>query len=107
MPTRPAGPCSIPNCPRLAVGRGRCRAHPLPPHTHDRSATARGYGAQWQRTVARAIRDQPFCSVCFTGGSPTNPLTGDHIVPLSKGGSGDSANVRILCRSCNSRKGAR
>ncbi len=34
-------------------------------------------------------------------------LTIDHIKPLSKGGTDDVANLRFLCRSCNSTKGDR
>lgn len=34
-------------------------------------------------------------------------LTVDHIVPISKGGKSTYANTRLLCRPCNSRKGAR
>jgi DNA-directed RNA polymerase subunit RPC12/RpoP len=34
-------------------------------------------------------------------------LSVDHIQPVSKGGTDDAANLRTLCRSCNSRKGAR
>lgn len=34
-------------------------------------------------------------------------LTLDHIHPVSKGGVDDKYNLRTLCRSCNSTKGAR
>jgi 5-methylcytosine-specific restriction endonuclease McrA len=46
---------------------------------------------------------QPYCSWC----GKTEDLTGDHITPLSKGGTNEAANVRVLCRSCNSRRGNR
>lgn len=34
-------------------------------------------------------------------------LTLDHIWPYSQGGTDDHDNLRVLCRSCNSKKGAR
>ena len=43
---------------------------------------------------------------CIACGSQDD-LTVDHIVPWSKGGTNDMDNLQTLCRSCNSRKGAR
>ncbi len=40
-------------------------------------------------------------------GTKDNPLTGDHIVPLSAGGRNERDNVRVLCRNCNSKKGTK
>ena len=37
----------------------------------------------------------------------TDDLTIDHHVPIARGGGNDPGNLRVLCRSCNSRKGAR
>lgn len=43
---------------------------------------------------------------CLTCGA-TDDLTLDHIYPWSLGGPDTDDNLRTLCRSCNSRKGAR
>lgn len=48
-------------------------------------------------------RDGYLCDEC--GG--TESLTIDHIMPLSKGGSDELDNLRLLCQSCNSTKGDR
>lgn len=52
---------------------------------------------------AVAKRDGEFCQKCGT----TEDLTLDHIEALSRGGSNDVSNLRILCRSHNSQKGAK
>jgi hypothetical protein len=44
------------------------------------------------------------CSQC---GEAERPLHVDHIVPLSRGGSGEMENLQCLCDRCNLRKGAR
>lgn len=57
-------------------------------------------GAAWT-----AIK-QLFSYRCVSCGTPGNikPITMDHIVPVSKGGTHSSNNVQPLCRSCNSKK---
>ncbi len=80
----------------------RCGAHVvqrLKPSRPEYANTA------W-RKLSRAMRaKQPWCSICFTN----KDLTLDHLVPLAKGGAvvPDANGVVVLCRSCNSRRGAR
>lgn len=57
---------------------------------------------------------EQFAELCLTYGgiclcceSADSPLTVDHVVPLSKGGSNNISNIQPLCRSCNSKKGAK
>jgi 5-methylcytosine-specific restriction endonuclease McrA len=41
------------------------------------------------------------CNICKI----KTPLTIDHIIPLSKGGSNWPTNIQALCNPCNGRKG--
>lgn len=43
------------------------------------------------------------CAICGRTDSPSI----DHVVPISKGGSDGVDNLRVLCTSCNSRKGGK
>lgn len=63
----------------------------------------RGYTDQWLQLVKVAIAQQPYCSACAT----TSDLTGDHRVPVSRGGASTLENIEVLCRRCNSSKGSR
>lgn len=47
-------------------------------------------------------RDGYACVLC----DATENLTIDHIFPVAHGGADDPINFRVLCRSCNSAKGA-
>lgn len=62
-------------------------------------------------------RDGRTCSECNVavrwGGSYDSPFSNkpacgaiDHIFPRSRGGQNDDGNLRLLCKSCNSSKGA-
>jgi 5-methylcytosine-specific restriction endonuclease McrA len=51
--------------------------------------------------VYRSIPTWGQCETCGVHGE----LTRDHIVPLIAGGTNERANIRLLCRSCNSSKG--
>ncbi len=63
-----------------------------------RSDFAKNYD---QFMLALIQRDGYKCAICGT----IENLTIDHIVPLSKGGSDEINNLRLLCRTHNSQKG--
>ncbi len=67
---------------------------------------------QWQRLSARVLRawrgqHGNWCPAYQRDGHPASDLTVDHVVPLAAGGAAlDIGNCAVLCRSCNSTKGA-
>ncbi len=76
----------------------------LPPTTTDQvRAELKADGPRRWRVYER---DNHTCQTCGATGK-TVELTVDHIVPVIAGGTNDESNLQTLCRSCNSRKGAR
>lgn len=93
--------------PCLTCGRPSEGSYCLP-HTPPklRKPGASAYDRQAWRKASRQARElQPWCARC---GSTSN-LTADHVVPLARGGDQipPPEMLAVLCRSCNSRKGAR
>ena len=41
------------------------------------------------------------CVSCGRNATKENPLTKDHIIPKSKGGTDDKSNIQMLCLECN------
>ena len=66
----------------------------------------------WQRLSARVLRawrgeHGDWCPGYQRPAHPAADLTVDHVIPLAAGGAPfDIANTTVLCRSCNSTKGA-
>lgn len=81
----------------------RCEDHARPTNRPSRAA---GYDAAWDRLSRRARRLQPFCSDC----GATTDLTCDHSPEAWKrkerGLSIRLEDVDVVCRACNSRRGA-
>lgn len=59
-----------------------------------------------QRKKIFATLSNRYGHLCAQCGS-TFELQIDHIRPIARGGSNDLNNLQLLCRSCNSRKGAK
>jgi 5-methylcytosine-specific restriction endonuclease McrA len=92
-----ARPCL--RCGTVIAAGSRC-----PNCTPAKAKTAaRGYGTRWQRLARAAIKLHPWCTDCSTTGTPDNPLTGDHL----RWPAHTLADIEVVCRRCNSRRGAR
>ncbi len=81
----------------------RCDEHTTDPKA---SSRARGYTTSWDKLSKRARRLQPFCSNCGS----TEDLQADHS-PAAWAAKAAGKPIKlpmldVLCRSCNSRKGA-
>lgn len=59
----------------------------------------RGYGAKWQRTRRRYLRNHPYCEECGAQAVDVHHL--DELGPLGPRGHDDS-NLQALCKSCHS-----
>ena len=59
-----------------------------------------------QRRILWNSDAQPKCATCRKN-LDWNDFTVDHILPHAKGGRTRLKNAQLMCRSCNSRKGAR
>jgi 5-methylcytosine-specific restriction endonuclease McrA len=74
------------------------------PYRISRIAREKGAEGRITKSDYEYIMDQ--CEgKCLSCGSTEN-LSIDHIIPIFHGGSNLRENLQILCRSCNSRKGA-
>lgn len=92
----------MPMFPRCLDCRRRFPGHPSDARCPRCKA---GRKAQRNAEAARSLATVVAASVCAICGDPptaTDPLTADHVVPLSRGGFGGP--MRAAHRSCNSRR---
>jgi hypothetical protein len=68
-----------------------------------RRAEACRYTARKDIRLMIFTRDGKVCKPC----GATTDLTLDHVIPVSKGGEDNPGNLQVLCKSCNSKKGAK
>ena len=75
------------------------------------------YKKNYKRGIRRAYDDTEYrrnrnlirkaqrnCVWCGTEGNNANKLQVDHIIPVSKGGSHNMANLRVLCANCHKKR---
>ncbi len=100
MTLRPCLECGEPTPATRCEQHTTCR-------THELSAGERGYDTAWHRLSKRARKLQPWCSDCGALGD----LTADHSAKAwARKAAGKVLRLRdveVVCRSCNSKRGAR
>ncbi len=111
MSTEVLRPCL--DCGKPAQGN-RCELHRRSKRDAMNRPTAPNpaYDSAWRKVVRKVVTNHVLthgwtCPGYGRNPHPSTDLTGDHVVSLADGGASVAANVRILCRSCNSRKGKR
>lgn len=106
MPYKPQARC--PTCLQLHNGTGTCSGCTTRSKRGRRPYTAE---ERDRRAAAVAIHRAEYGDWCPGWGRPDhtaepwNPLTADHIDSVASGGAEDGP-LQVLCRSCNSAKGA-
>jgi 5-methylcytosine-specific restriction endonuclease McrA len=80
--------------------RPRARAPDVArPNAHQRGYCSQGWKAARREVLLRDAYQCQMCGACVSG----KRAHVDHIVPKSKGGSDEVANLRTLCVSCHSK----
>lgn len=87
------------------------RVRPLTPSRqgwaapHRGTRHRRGYGYGWEVLRERILqRDCSLCQPCRRAGRITIGNAVDHIVPKTRGGTDDEANLQCICEPCHAAK---
>ena len=106
MPYKPKRPCSHPGCPELTEARfcdKHARQEAARYEKYDRDPRSKKrYGRAWKRIRDRYVEAHPLCEECMKQGRMTQATEVHHILPLSRGGTHDEANLMALCTPCHS-----
>jgi 5-methylcytosine-specific restriction endonuclease McrA len=57
---------------------------------------------RYRKNRAIVLKRNPYCVRCGHAGDADNPLTANHKVARSLGGSHEITNLETMCRDCNS-----
>jgi 5-methylcytosine-specific restriction endonuclease McrA len=88
--------CAEPGCPETVTGAPRCPKHAIP--------VSKRTGSRARRVARQMKQAQPWCTYCGAPWTKENPLTIDHIVPLTRGGTNARENLTVACYRCNRAK---
>ena len=88
--------CAYPGCPEVVTGATRCPTHAV--------SNTKRTGSRARKVAAKMKAAQPWCTYCGSPGSEDNPLTIDHIIPLTRGGTNARENLTVACYRCNRAK---
>lgn len=108
-----AGVCSTPGCPDFTVTDGKCAIHQRQANRHRHRTTPTKATRTWseRKRRARAVDEHraehgDWCPGYQRPAHEATDLTADHIQSVAAGGRPDGPH-QVLCRACNSAKGAR
>lgn len=100
MPTRTRTPLK-----RACANCGAsCHHSPCPRCTSGRTLTH--HDADYRRNRKIILASATHCALCGKPPTPTDPLTADHIQPLTAGGTHALPNLQAAHGSCNKSHGA-
>lgn len=109
MPYAPRRGCAYGNCKeRVAPGSRYCEEHKKQAdreyNLYERPpGYAKRYGQAWRKVRERYAKEHPLCERCLDEGRLTLMDEVHHIVPVSRGGTNDEANLMSLCHSCHTK----
>lgn len=87
-----------------AANKPKCKIHKHRRRSRLKGATDHHTAADWEKVLQT---HGACCAYCGKKGTKRNPLTRDHYIALTKGGSNAARNLVPSCKSCNSKKNNR
>lgn len=109
----PVHTCTTPGCRTRVDDPGKCPRHGRQANRQRARTTPTKRGRDWtevnrRRAAVKAWRGEhgDWCPGYRVPAHASDDLTADHITPVALGGD-PRGPLTVLCRSCNSRKGAR
>lgn len=108
-----AGVCSTPGCPEFTAAKGKCaacgRKAERKQHRTTPTKATRTWGERKRRAAAVAAhraQHGDWCPGYQVPAHEATDLTADHVTAVAQGGKANGP-LQVLCRTCNSAKGAR